>query len=88
MSAVASQDSAPVAATTSKNVDAFGTEIKPGQTIAYAVRQGSNLWLNKLVVELVSDKGIRGYDPTVVNQRRKTLTNRSTIVVLNQGTAN
>lgn len=69
-------------ATDNPNVDAFGTEIKEGCTIAFATRKGSDMWLSKLKVTEVKAENIRGYDPRDIRRRFKTLTNRSTTVVL------
>lgn len=69
-------------ATDNPNVDAFGTEIKEGCTLAFATRKQSSMWLSKLKITEVRDTHIRGYDPEDVRRRYKTLTNRSTTVVL------
>ena len=44
-------------------VDFTGRTIEPGDTVAYPVRRGSAMWLNKLNVTQVLDDSIAGYNP-------------------------
>lgn len=63
--------------------DFIGREIKAGDTIAYPVRRGSEMWLNKLSVQQVSP-GIKGPQVGGLNSkgRRVTVTNLGNVVVV------
>lgn len=62
--------------------DAFGTAIQEGDLLVFAVRQGSSMWLNKLRVLSVTATSVTGYDPADTNQRKKTLRQNRTIVII------
>lgn len=66
---------------TSVITDAFGVEIRKGDTIVFAVRKGSSQWLNKLRVTGVTSATVKGYDPDDTMQRAKTLRQMKTVVV-------
>ena len=70
--------------TTATNVlnDAFGNAISEGDLLVFAVRQGSSMWLNKLRVLSVTATSVTGYDPADTNQRKKTLRQNKTIVII------
>jgi hypothetical protein len=69
-------------APTSVMCDAFGTEIRKGDIIVFAVRKASRQWLNKLRVTGVTSTSVRGYDPLDQLCRNKTLKQMKTVVVL------
>lgn len=62
--------------------DAFGTEVKVEDLLVYAVRQGSSMWLKQIRVLSVNEDGVTGYDPLDINQRKRTLRQMNTTVVL------
>ena len=51
-------------ATMKAPLDFLGNPIKAGDTVVYPVRRGSDMWLNKLSVQQVTDDGISGYNAT------------------------
>lgn len=71
--------SSPPQSTTKDFVDNL---INVGDTVAYAVRAGSNLWLDKIVVTQVHVNKIVGYKPNDTMQRRITIKNLHTCVVV------
>lgn len=60
-------------------VDFMGREIAAGNVVAYPVRRGSKMWLNKLNVQHVEDDRITGYNNL---GRRITVTNLKNVVVV------
>jgi hypothetical protein len=60
-------------------LDFMGREITAGNVIAYPVRRGSKMWLNKLNVQHVEDDKIVGYNNL---GRRITITNLRNVVVV------
>ncbi len=63
--------------------DFIGREITAGALIAYPVRRGSNMWLNQLKVQQVS-QGTKGPQVSGLNSkgRRITITNIKNAVVV------
>ena len=63
--------------------DFVDREIKAGNTIAYPVRRGSKMWLNKLTVQQVCE-GPKGPQVSGVNSkgRRVAVTNLGNVVVV------
>jgi hypothetical protein len=60
-------------------VDFMGREIVAGNIIAYPVRRGSKMWLNKLNVQHVEDDKVVGYNNL---GRRITITNLKNVLVV------
>lgn len=58
--------------------DFFGVEIKPGDTVAYPVRQGSSMWLNRMQVLQVEPGRLRGTSP---EGRRVNIVNVGNVIV-------
>ena len=67
---------------TSTTKDFVGQAINVGDSVAYAVRGGSSLWLDKIVVTQVHANKIVGYKPNDTMQRRITIKNLHTCVVV------
>lgn len=69
-----------------KATDFLGQEIKPNHLAVYPVRQGSNMWLNKITVTRIEDGGedgefvLYGLNAAARNVR---LTNLKNLVVIN-----
>ena len=59
--------------------DFAGRTIVAGATVAYPVRRGSSMWLNKLTVTLAADDYITGYNN---EGRRVTVKNLKNCVVI------
>jgi len=68
--------------TVTATLDFVGNPINVGDTTAYAVRGGSHLWLDKIVVTQVHTNKIVGYKPNDTMQRRITIKNLHTCVVV------
>lgn len=68
--------------TVTATLDFVGQAINVGNTVVYAVRGGSQLWLDKIVVTQVHVNRIIGYKPGDTMQRRITLKNLHTCVVV------
>jgi len=64
--------------------DFVGQEIGVGDTVVYAVRAGSDLWLDKIIVTQVHPTKIVGYKLNDTMQRRITIKNLHTCVVIRQ----
>lgn len=67
--------------------DFDGREIKVGAMVAYAVRRGSSMWLNKRKVTGIEKRSPGGFqltvfDPEAAAQRRTVVRNLSTLVVM------
>lgn len=67
--------------------DFVGNQIEVGDTIVYAVRGGSRLWLTQLRVTQVHVKGLVGYKPEDTQQRRVNIKNFKTCVVVTKAPA-
>jgi hypothetical protein len=63
-------------------LDFVGKQIDVGDTVVYAVRGGSQLWLTKLRVTQLHTGKLIGYKPEDASQRRITLKNLHTCVVV------
>jgi hypothetical protein len=68
--------------TVTPTTDFVGQAINVGDTVAYAVRGGSRLWLDKIAVTQVHPNKIVGYKPGDTMQRRITIKNLHTCVVV------
>ena len=61
-------------------VDAFGNQILSGDTIVYALRQKSRLWLQRMIVVDEYPESIRGYSPEDPKRRFRSIRNFKTMV--------
>jgi hypothetical protein len=63
--------------------DFVGREIKAGCEVAYPVRRGSRMWLNKLKVQQVLDDGVKITVSGFNNEgRRVSIFNLDNVIVL------
>lgn len=60
-------------------VDFTGRTIEPGHVVAYPVRRGSQMWLNKLTVTEVGKDSIAGYNSA---GRPLTIKNLRNVVII------
>lgn len=74
--------SAVETASPSTTKDFVGQAINVGDTVVYAVRGGSSLWLTKITVTQVHPNKIVGYKPEDTFKRQITVKNLHTCIVV------